>query len=207
MKKAVLYVHGKGGNAGEAEHYKPFFVGCDVVGMDYKSEFPWETKNEILEEYERLANKYSSVIIVANSIGAYFTMNALQGKAVERAFFISPIVNMERLITDMMTWANVTESELKIKQEIITPFGETLSWKYLCYVRENPIVWKVPTDILYAENDNLTAFQTVSDFANHTKASLTVMSGGEHWFHTKEQMNFLDEWLTKALNDSLEDVK
>ena len=207
MKKAVLYVHGKGGNAGEAEHYKLFFAGCDVVGMDYKSEFPWETKNEILDEYERLTNKYSSVIIVANSIGAYFTMNALQGKAVERAFFISPIVNMERLITDMMSWANVTESELKEKQEIITPFGETLSWKYLCYVRENPIVWKVPTEILYAENDNLTAFQTVSDFANHTKASLTVMSGGEHWFHTKEQMNFLDEWLTKALNDSLEYVK
>lgn len=207
MKKAVLYVHGKGGNAGEAEHYKLFFVGCDVVGMDYKSEFPWETKNEILDEYERLTNKYSSVIIIANSIGAYFTMNALQGKAVERAFFISPIVNMERLITDMMSWANVTESELKEKQEIITPFGETLSWKYLCYVRENPIVWKVPTDILYAENDNLTAFQTVSDFANLTNASLTVMSGGEHWFHTKEQMYFLDEWLTKALNDSSEDVK
>ena len=207
MKKAVLYVHGKGGNAGEAEHYKPFFAGCDVVGMDYKSEFPWETKNEILDEYERLTNKYSSVIIIANSIGAYFTMNALQGKSVERAFFISPIVNMERLITDMMSWANVTESELKERREIITPFGETLSWKYLCYVRENPIVWKVPTEILYAENDNLTAFQTVSDFANHTKASLTVMSGGEHWFHTKEQMNFLDEWLTKALNDSLEDIK
>ena len=207
MKKAVLYVHGKGGNAGEAEHYKPFFAGCDVVGADYQSEFPWETKNEILSEYESLTNKYNSVIIVANSIGAYFTMNALQGKAVERAFFISPIADMERLITDMMSWANVTESELKEKQEIVTPFGETLSWKYLCYVRENPIVWKVPTDILYAENDNLTAFQTVSDFANRTKASLTVMSGGEHWFHTKEQMNFLDEWLTKALNDSLEDVK
>ena len=207
MKKAVLYVHGKGGNAGEAEHYKPFFAGCDVVGMDYKSEFPWETKNEILDEYERLTKEYSSVIVVANSIGAYFTMNALQGKSVERAFFISPIVNMEKLITDMMSWANVTESELKEKQEIITPCGETLSWKYLCYVRENPIVWKVPTEILYAENDNLTAFQTVSDFANLTNASLTVMSGGEHWFHTEEQMNFLDEWLTKALDDSSEDVK
>lgn len=207
MKKAVLYLHGKGGNAGEAEHYRPFFAGCDVVGMDYKSELPWETKNEILDEYERLTKEYSSVIVVANSIGAYFTMNALQGKSVERAFFISPIVDMERLITDMMTWANVTESELREKQEIITPFGETLSWKYLCYVRENPIVWKVTTDILYAENDNLTAFQTVSDFANRTNASLTVMSGGEHWFHTEEQMNFLDEWLINALNDSSEDVK
>lgn len=207
MKKAVLYVHGKGGNAGEAEHYKPFFSGCDVVGADYQSEFPWETKNEILSEYESLTNKYNSVIIVANSIGAYFSMNALQGKAVERAFFISPIADMERLITDMMSWANVTESELKEKQEIVTPFGETLSWKYLCYVRDNPIEWKVPTDILYAENDNLTSREIVSDFANRTKASLTVMSGGEHWFHTKEQMNFLDKWLTKALNDSLEDVK
>ena len=177
------------------------------MGMDYKSELPWETKNEILDEYERLTKEYSSVIVVANSIGAYFTMNALQGKSVERAFFISPIVDMERLITDMMSWANVTESELREKQEIITPFGETLSCKYLCYVRENPIVWKVPTEILYAENDNLTAFQTVSDFANRTNASLTVMSGGEHWFHTEEQMNFLDEWLTKALNDSSEDVK
>lgn len=207
MKKAVLYVHGKGGNAGEAEHYKPFFAGCDVVGADYQSEFPWETKNEILSEYESLTNKYNSVIIVANSIGAYFTMNALQGKAVERAFFISPIADMERLIIDMMSWANVTESDLKEKQEIVTPFGETLSWKYLCYVRDNPIEWKVPTDILYAENDNLTSRETVSDFANRTKASLTVMSGGEHWFHTKEQMKFLDKWLTKALNDSLEDVK
>ena len=175
--------------------------------MDYKSELPWETKNEILDEYERLTKEYSSVIVVANSIGAYFTMNALQGKAVERAFFISPIADMERLITDMMSWANVTESELKEKQEIVTPFGETLSWKYLCYVRDNPIEWKVPTDILYAENDNLTSRETVSDFANRTNASLTVMSDGEHWFHTKEQMNFLDKWLTKALNDSLEDVK
>ena len=134
-------------------------------------------------------------------------MNALHGKAVERAFFISPIADMERLITDMMSWANVTESELKEKQEIVTLFGETLSWKYLCYVRDNPIEWKVSTDILYAENDNLTSRETVSDFANRTNASLTVMSGGEHWFHTKEQMNFLDKWLTKALNDSLEDVK
>ena len=195
MKKAVLYVHGKGGNAGEAEHYKPFFVGCDVVGMDYKSEFPWETKNEILDEYERLTNKYSSVIIVANSIGAYYTMNALQGKSVERAFFISPIVNMEKLITDMMTWANVSEQELSEKREIQTDFGEVLSWEYLCYVRKNPIKWNIPTFILYGDKDNLTSQDTVTEFAKSINAELTVMSGGEHWFHTDEQMNFLDKWI------------
>ena len=28
-----------------------------------------------------------------------------------------------------------------------------------------------------------------------TGAKLTVMKGGEHRFHTKEQMRFLDEWI------------
>ena len=27
------------------------------------------------------------------------------------------------------------------------------------------------------------------------KATLTVMEGGEHWFHTEEQMAFLDNWI------------
>ena len=26
-------------------------------------------------------------------------------------------------------------------------------------------------------------------------ATLTVMEGGEHWFHTEEQMDFLDRWI------------
>ena len=29
-------------------------------------------------------------------------------------------------------------------------------------------------------------------------AELTVMPEGEHWFHTPEQMRFLDAWLIKA---------
>ena len=34
FKKAVLYIHGKGGNAEEAEHYKLFFNDYDVFGLD-----------------------------------------------------------------------------------------------------------------------------------------------------------------------------
>ena len=36
MDKAVIYIHGKGGNAEEAIHYKPLFSNCDVIG-DRKS--------------------------------------------------------------------------------------------------------------------------------------------------------------------------
>ena len=79
----------------------------------------------------------------------------------------------------------------------MTNFGETLSWKYLCYVRENPVVWRVPTCILYGERDNLTSYETISAFAKEHGAKLTVMPNGEHWFHTDEQMSFLDEWIKK----------
>ena len=65
-------------------------------------------------------------------------------------------------------WANVTEEELRIKKEIPTEFGE---------------------------KDNLTSIETISEFAERIGASLTVMKDGEHWFHTEEQMEFLDDWI------------
>ena len=63
------------------------------------------------------------------------------------------------------------------------------------YVREKPIEWRVPTKILYGSNDNLTSLDTMREFAQRICAPLTVMDGGEHWFHTAEQMAFLDKWM------------
>ena len=36
MKNAVIYIHGKGGNSVEAEHYKKFFSDeYKIIGFDY----------------------------------------------------------------------------------------------------------------------------------------------------------------------------
>ena len=203
MKKVLLYIHGKGGNVAEAKHYKKIFADYEVIGIDYHSETPWDAKAELLQIYNRLAEIYDSISIVANSIGAYFAMNAWADAKIEHAFLISPIVNMEKLITDMMKYADITETQLAEKEEIKTSFGEVLSWKYLCYVRDNPIMWNVPTDILYGENDNLTSRETITSFAEGSGATLTVMKNGEHWFHTDEQINFLDSWLKKCLKKEI----
>ena len=198
IKKLVVYIHGKGGNACEAEHYKPIFKNCDVIGLEYKSQTPWEAKKEFTDFFNLHGADYDSVYVIANSIGTFFTMNAdLNGK-IKKAFFISPVGDMKRLILNMMAAAGVTEEELSKSGEITTDFGETLSWKYLCYVRENPVKWNVPTCILYGEKDNLTSIDTITEFADKTKSSLTVMKNGEHWFHTDEQMSFLDNWLKNS---------
>ncbi len=34
MSSLVIYIHGKGGRAEEAEHYKPFSSNSDIVGFD-----------------------------------------------------------------------------------------------------------------------------------------------------------------------------
>lgn len=198
MDKIVVYIHGKGGNSGEAIHYKSLFSDCDVIGLDYTAQFPWEAKEEFPLLFNSICKNYKSVEIIANSIGAFFAIYSLSNQQIENAYFISPIVNMERLITNMIHWADVTEDELKEKKEIQTTFGETLSWDYLCYVRENPITWTIPTHILYGEKDDLTSYETISKFAKQINATLTVLENGEHWFHTEEQMKFLDDWIKQS---------
>jgi len=199
MKHLVVYVHGKGGSAGEADHYAPLFPGCEIVGFDYRAKTPWEARDEFPRFFEPLRSTCDSLTLIANSIGAFFSMSALNAKHVDRALFISPVADMEKLILNMMSWANVTENELRARKEIRTDFGETLSWDWLCDVRNHPLQWTVPTRILYGDRDNLTSPETMSAFAARINAPLTVMPGGEHWFHTPEQMRFLDKWIMDSI--------
>lgn len=195
----VLYIHGKNGSAVESEYYKQFFPGCTVFGLDYQTFTPWDTGKEIHKAACELAKRHGRMTLIANSIGAFFSIYADIEPMVERAYFISPIVDMEKLICGMMTWAHVTEQELQEHQTIHTSFGEDLSWEYLCWVRNHPIHWEVPTEILYGGKDTLTSRETVSDFARRYSARLTVMENGEHWFHTQEQMAFLNQWMRHSL--------
>ena len=198
MKHLVVYVHGKGGGADEAEHYKPLFADREVVGFDYSAQTPWEAREEFPCFFDPLRAECDSLVLIANSIGAFFSMTSLSAKQVDRALFISPIVDMEKLISDMMVRARVTEDELRTRKTIPTGFGETLSWDWLCDVRCHPLQWLVPTGILYGERDCLTSLETMSAFAVRIGAPLTVMPCGEHWFHTQEQMAFLDRWVRES---------
>ena len=200
-KAVVLYVHGKGGSAAEAEHYRPLFPEADVVGFDYHSENPWSAKAEFSEKIAALRANYDQIFLISVSIGAYFSMSADISDSIRRAWLISPIVDMERLILSMLSWAGETEEALQARKTIPTTFGEDLSWEYLQYVRSHPIQWRAPTEILYGSADSLQSIETIRAFARRFRAGVTVMEGGEHWFHTAVQMKFLDDWIRRRASN------
>ncbi len=198
LDKAALYIHGKNGDYLEAGQYKKNCPGFDMFGIDYRADLPWIACEQIQAAYDRIRGRYDRLYVIANSVGAYFTMASLWDRNIEKALFISPVLDMEQLIRGMMDRAGISEAGLREKKEIRIGFGETLSWEYLCFVREHPITWDIPTEILYGGDDDLVPRQTVDRFVHDHKAGLTVMEKGEHWFHTDGQIAFLNDWMRTA---------
>lgn len=124
MKKVILYIHGKGGSYLEAEQYKKNCLGFDIIGIDYNDYIPWIVQNQIQSVYDKANERYDYVYLIANSIGAYLAMHTLQNCDIEKALFISPVLDMERLILDMMSWANVSEKELCEKEKSLRTLGK-----------------------------------------------------------------------------------
>mgnify|MGYP002773129968 CR=1 FL=1 len=204
--KVYLYIHGKMGCKEEALPFAELAcpAGYQVLAIDLPEHgqrkgsaekfLPWFALRDIRLVYQYSVLHWKQVSLRATSIGAWFAMLALEEKPIRNALFVSPVVDMEALIVGMMQGAGVTEEQLQQAGNIPTSFGETLSWTYLCWVREHPLRWKSPTQVLYGDQDNLTSRTELEQFRQQSGAHLTIMEGGEHWFHTPLQLAVLQSW-------------
>lgn len=205
--RLYLFVHGKCGCKEEGEAFAETVCpkGCQVLAIDLpehgerrggKPGFdPWHVVPELRSVLAYACQRWRHIALRATSIGAWFSMQAFAGEPLEKVLFVSPVLDMEKLIRNMMLWASVNEVRLEREGKISTGFGENLSWRYLQYAREHPITaWNINTAILYAGTDNLTDRTTVDEFVRRLGCGLTVMENGEHWFHTPEQLTVLRDW-------------
>ena len=204
-KKGYLFLHGQMGRQEEAEAFarvacpKGFQVlAIDLPGHGQRQErgeefAPWTAVPDIRAAWDWAALRWKAISLRANSIGAYFAMLALDVPC--RALLVSPILDMEGLILAMMGKAGVTESRLREEGEIETGSGPTLSWEYLCWVRQHPShVWGCPVRILYGSKDDMTPWDTVQEYAHGQGAMVTLAEGAGHWFHTPEELALLKKW-------------
>lgn len=210
--QVCLFLHGQSGHKEEGERFAQIAnpKGWQVVAIDLPQHgqrqggaepfLPWVVVPELEQVWQELQGRWKRIALRANSIGAWLAMLALAGKPVDTCLFVSPVVDMENLIQTMMIWAGVTEERLEREREIPTDFGQTLSWDYLKYVRQHPVhALSAHTNILYGDQDNLVPQPVVECFARAEGAHLTVYPGGEHWFHTPEQMKAMGTWEERCL--------
>ena len=214
--KLCLYVHGRQSCKEEAEKLAPLLepYGYQILSFDlpehgerkdgktefsvqncvYDLQFLW---NSIMENYDTIS-------LYACSIGAYFSLVAYKKIHFDKCLIVSPILDMERLILNMMKWAGVTHEKLQAEKEIKTSFGETLSWEYYQYVINHPVhIWDSKTFKLYGRNDRLTEKSVLDIFREKHDCSVRIMEKGEHYFHTREQMQFLTEWVEDVMQYSI----
>ena len=207
-EKLYLFVHGRYSQKEEAENFAQIATikGFQVLSFDLPEHgerqhdaYPCTVQNgvhDLRSIYDFIQPQRKTLSLFACSLGAYFSLLAYKDFIFETCLFLSPILDMERLIQNMMSWANVHEDLLREKKEIPTSFGETLSWDYYTYVKNNPIVtWNSPTSILYGSNDNLTERHILDRFANKFNCTVEIMLDGEHYFHTEEQLKVLHQWM------------
>lgn len=211
--KAVLAVHGQGGSKEEAALLAQVVcpLGWQVLSVDLPGhgeragkapEFlPWNCVPELRQAKGFLQENWRQKALYAVSIGAWLSLLSFHPTTFSRCLLVSPLLDMEGLILSMMKQAGVTESRLRKEQIIPAASGQDLSWEYLTYARAHPApLWPCPTSILYGEGDSLVPLASVRDFAQRNACSLTNQPGGEHWFHTPEQLDDLKGWIGRKMD-------
>ena len=53
-------------------------------------------------------------------------------------------------------------------------------------------------------DDNLVANTVIAQFAEKFNCDLTMLKGGEHWFHTPQQLDILYGWIQNSFQTSQE---
>lgn len=143
--------------------------------------------------------RWKHVSLYACSLGAYFSLQAYPEREFEQCLFQSPIVDMEYLVGQMMTWFDVTEERLEVEGEIDTPI-DPLRWDYWQYIRNHPVnTWHVPTHILFAGKDNMQTLHIMNDFAERFGVTVQVAQESEHPFMGEGDGEIVNRWLQNCL--------
>lgn len=209
--KIYIHVHGK---MSRKEYAEGFAEAAEAKGWQTLSfDLPehgerrdkahrcdvWNGVRDLNVIADQVFSGWDRVSLFACSLGAYFSLNAYTDRPFEKCLFQSPVVDMEWLVRHMMLWSDVSEEELREKQEIVTEI-DTLRWDYYQYIISHPITsWEIPTTILYGGRDNLQPIESIRSFAKKFDARLTISEQSEHPFMTAEDKKTVDKWLLENI--------
>lgn len=142
--------------------------------------------------------EFINVNVFAVSYGAYISMQVFKQKT-DKFIMLSPIVNMLKLTYDLMMQNGVTEQELINEKEIVKNY-QAFYLEDLKFAQKNPSgEIKGNGYVIYGKNDTLLSFSLIKDFSDKNNCELFVLQNGEHFFHTKEQLDFFKNAINKIV--------
>ena len=178
--KVFLFVHGHGGNKEEAQAFAEVVnpLGYQVIGIDLPvMEMPEKVMALLSDVTQYLKQNYHSVNVRANSIGCWFSMLAFQEGGLDKALFVSPLLDMKSFIE----------------------CADHKDERYYEWVLSHPIErWNTETFILRPRRDAVVAEKVYDSFLSQYPCQVEIVENGEHWFHTAEQLEILRQWEYKA---------
>lgn len=106
-ESVIIYVHGQGGCAREAEQVANVakLSGYQIIAMDLPEHgkcndaakfVPWDAVPEIARIAKYAASRWRRILVCGVSIGAWFSLYAFKDVCVDKYIFISPAVGYER---------------------------------------------------------------------------------------------------------------
>ena len=155
---------------------------------------------DIRKIYKYAMENFQFVDLWACSMGAYFSMGALQKEKIRNCYFLSPVVNMQNVIETLMQYANVTVETLRREKVIKTNFGETLYYDYYEYVLNNPIEkWDFNTHIIYGEKDNVQSYDLIKKFGEKFSCDIFYAKNCNHNFSNQNEIENYVNWLNLVI--------
>lgn len=209
--KVYVHVHGKMSRKEYAKDFAEIAVkkGYQTLSFDlpehgerrdsgYRCDI-WNGIKDLTLIGDYAFSNWDNVSLFGCSLGAYFSLNAYKDSNFVNCLFQSPVLNMEYLIKQMFAWFHVTEEQLRIQKEILTPV-DLLRWDYYKYVKEHPVkTWNTPTSILYGGKDNMQSLKIVKEFATLHGSKLEISQNSEHPFMQKEDIKIVHAWLEENI--------
>jgi hypothetical protein len=79
---------------------------------------PWNCIRDLTAVFEFAQSLSPDISLFACSMGAYFSLLAYHNSNIKQSLFLSLVVNMERIIQNMMSGFQVSEERLKKERHI-----------------------------------------------------------------------------------------
>lgn len=144
--------------------------------------------------------RFSKIALFACSMGASFSMIALQSGNFSQGLFLSPVVDLLDLTRKMMASAGIDEEQLAREKVIAVTGGLSFRADYFDYLRQHsPAIWEGELCVLIGSEDSMADYAAVRTFSRQQGGILEVVEGAEHYFHKPDELQRFRLWIRSSL--------